>query len=111
MSDLHLYEFDAGGFYVAENKEEAIALCGDDIGFEGEAESDFVREVPDDELVEVCSEDETDRWDDPREELRFLTRKGVPAHEHGRRWMLKIPASEWANQKQHGKGYAFGGDQ
>jgi hypothetical protein len=111
VSDLHLYEFGAGGFYVAENKDEAIRLSGEDIGDQSEAESDFVREVPDDELVEVCSEDETDRWDDPREEFRFLTRKGVPAPEHGRRWMLKIPAREWANQMQRGKGYAFGGDQ
>lgn len=111
MSDLHLYEFGSGGFYAAGSKEEALKLCDDDVGFEGEAESDFVREVPDDELVAVWSEDQTDRFDDPRETLQLLTRKGVPAPEFGPRWVLKISAREWANEKTHGRGHVFGGDQ
>lgn len=107
----HLYEFGSGGFYAAKSKEEALKLYADDVGFEDEAEADFVREVPDDELVEVFSEDSTDRFDDPREEQRHLTRGGVPMPKYGLHWVLKITAREWANEKSHGHGHVFGGDQ
>lgn len=107
MADLHLYEFEGGGFYAALNKEEAFRLYDHDMGEEGEADTVFAREVPDDELVEVWSEDASG---DPREELRLLTRNGGPAIERGPHWVLKITAREWANEQTRGHGYVFGGD-
>ena len=110
MTERHLYQFGSGGYYAAGSKEEAFKLYDEYVGVENEAESDFIREVPDDQLVEVFTEDSTDKFDDPREELRLLTKNGVPQHQHGPRWVLKISAREWANEKSHGRGHVFGGD-
>ena len=110
MADKHLYEFCSAGFYAAESKEDAFRLMNTDVGFD-EAEADFVREVPDDELLEICGEESDDDFHDPRQERRPLTRKGVPLEgEQSLRWFLKAPAREWANSLTHGEGYVFGGD-
>ncbi len=106
--DLHLYEFAQGGFYAAVSKKEALRLHNADIGFD-EAEGDFVREVPDDELIAVSGEDPTDKWDDPREYQQALTRNGVPDPTRVY-WFLKVTACEWANKLSHGHGHVFGGD-
>ena len=102
----HLFEFGEAGYYAALSKEDAFRLYGQDIGLEqSAAEADFVREVPDEELVAVYSED---KWDDPRERYVARTRRGEPTEYCS--WVLNVTAREWANVLTHGSGYVFGGD-
>ncbi len=106
---LHLYEFDSSGYYAAESKEAACALCNADVG-DDVAADDFVREVPDDEPIEVTIEI-GDKWDDPREYSRPIK----PQQGHSGMidviWCLKLTAREWANEHGHKQpGYCFGGD-
>ncbi len=108
MANLHLYEFAQAGFYAAVSKGEAFRYHIHDVGFD-EAEGDFVREVPDDELIAVHNEDSSEKWNDPREYQEALTRKGVPDPTRVY-WFLKVTAREWANELTHGNGYVFGGE-
>lgn len=103
MAELHLYEFGDAGFYVAVSKSEAFRIYNHDAGSD-EAESDFKREVPDDELIAVHSDEES--WDDPREYLEVGKAPDPPRIY----WVLKVTAREWANELTHGNGYVFGGD-
>lgn len=99
----HLYEFGDGGFYAAESRESAFRLYEADTG--AEPGDDFRRDVPDDELVEVCGESPGDQWDDPREYQKAFAGSPDPKRVH---WFLNVTASEWANT--HGNGHIFGGD-
>jgi hypothetical protein len=111
LTEKHLYEFTEGGFYAAASKDDALRLYCADLGDEdrGLALDDFRREVPDDELIDVCGESTDDKWDDPREYQQALTRKGVPDPKRVH-WFLKVTAREWANELTHGEGHVFGGD-
>ncbi len=98
---MPLFHFTECGYYVARDYEHACELIHTEGGVEKEAiEDDFVREVPDDEEIEVFSED---RWDDPRERLA----QGITCHY----WALKLTAAEWVRVHPREFGYAFGGDQ
>lgn len=72
MADKHLYEFEEGGFYAAESREQAFECYNTDCDYK--AEEDFKRDVPDDELIEVMGELPDDKWDDPREYQKLPTK-------------------------------------
>lgn len=112
MAELHLYEFEEGGFYAASSKEEAVRLYASDGGFaEDEAEDDFKREVPADEAIE-CTMEVGDKWDDPREYPKPIKpQPGYGGTKITEIWCLKLTAHEWANEHGHkSAGYCFGGD-
>lgn len=108
----HLYEFGDGGFYAAESRESAFRLYEADTA--EEPGDDFRRDVPDDELIEVCGESPDDQWDDPRQYQKARALEGKPLlpgpHHVHVYWWLNVTASEWANTLTHGDGHVFGGD-
>ena len=98
----HLYEFESSGFYAAESREEAIDLVMTNLHYDrDDAEGDFVRDVPDDEVIKATSEDS---WEHPRQ-LCEVVNGSKYAHYH-----LELPAVEHAAiAPEHG--YCFGGEQ
>jgi hypothetical protein len=108
VSELHLFEFEELGFFAARDKEHAFALCLEHTGMTAEdleLEDDFKRQVPDDEEINVGSEDS---WEDPRETTK-LSDEGVRPFTL---YFLKQRASEWAAEHftaDKPGGYAFGG--
>lgn len=107
---LHLFKFESGGFYAASSKEEAFRLYDLDVGEEA-AGDDFVREVPDDESIEVTIE-VGDKWGDPREYPKPIKpQKDGNGGFIDQIWCLKLTAREWANEQGHCQpGHCFGGD-
>ncbi len=94
---LKMWEFMTSGYFAATDLKSAIAAVMKHIGSdEEEAEDEFLREVPDDEVITAVSEDS---WGDPRETQlsKFQYALRLPASEH------VLLAAEW--------GYCFGGEE
>lgn len=110
MTELHLFEFEEMGFFAARDKEHAFALCLEHTAMTAEdleLENDFKRQVPDDEEINVGSEES---WEDPRETTKRFE-AGIRPYTL---YFLKLRAAEWANNHPHDarpkhEGYAFGG--
>lgn len=113
--ELHVFHFSESGYFAARSKERAFAAVMSHTGCTAEdleLECDFNRQVPDDELIGVTSEDS---WGDEREVDDPLTGNVK----------LTIRASEWANSRlgeddqyrwrdaseTNGEGYLFGGSE
>lgn len=105
MTDLHLYKFTESGFFAARDRDHAVALVMQYVGIDAsEAMGEFHRDVPDDEAIEVSSEES---WDNPNERV-------VEHASLGRKYniyYLTKTALEHANAHgpEFGGGYCFGG--
>lgn len=98
----HLYEFDSSGFYAADSREEAFALVAKNLGCSPEEVSDdFLRDVPDEEVIDPYSEDS---WDHPMERAEKRGDQG------GVVYFLRLPAAEHARIAPDW-GYCFGGEE
>lgn len=112
---LYVFHFTESGYFAAQTKERAFAAVEAHTGCTAEdleLESDFNRQVPDDELLGVTSEDS---WEDAREVMDPFTGDQK----------LTIRATEWANSRigeddqyrwrdasdTNGEGYLFGGSE
>ncbi len=108
MTDLHLFEFTESGFFAARDRDHAVALVMIYTGFdETEVMGDFARDVSDDEMVEVCSEES---WDDPSERVVFPNEEKYSKYKV---YFVTRSAKIWANEgaDEDRAGYRFGGEE
>jgi hypothetical protein len=100
----HLFEFESSGYYAAPDRESAIEAVMKNIGYDRkDAEDDFRREVPDDELITATSDDS---WNhvNQREEARALFDRTLTIYS------LELTAGEHAALAP-AWGYCFGGEE
>ena len=103
---LHLYEFESSGYYAAETREAAILRVMVNLHYDREeAEEEFLREVPDDEIIKAHSDDSFE--DERQVETRkpCLYSKGEQTF-----YSLELTAAEHAALAPEW-GYCFGGEQ
>lgn len=103
----HLFEFSACGYFAAPTREAAMEIVMRALGLDREdTEEDFVRDVPDDEVIEPFGEDP---WDHPAEVEREHDGKGTGSPSY-KTYHLRLSAAEHAALAPEW-GYCFGGEQ
>lgn len=102
---LKLFEFHSSGYYAAEDREAAFQLVMKNLHYDREeVEEEFYRDVPDDEVIKVTSEES---WGHPAEiaEARPYSYDRTLTV-----YTLELTASEHAKLAPE-LGYCFGGEQ
>lgn len=101
---LKLFEFESSGYYAAEDREAAFQLVMKNLHYDrDEVEEEFCRDVPDDEVIKVTSEES---WGHPAEleEARPYYDRTLTVY------TLELTAAEHAKLAPKW-GYCFGGEQ
>lgn len=105
----HLFEFESSGFYAAEDRPGAIAAAAKNLGYAfEEATDDFLRDVPDDEVIDATAEESWGHASELAEERSYPMGNGE--RKKYTVYHLALASAEHAALAPD-HGYCFGGEQ